>query len=62
MFNSITCSDTKAGRYSSENITLTLPPTISATDLKWLSMYCITYTHNFGEVTFPDTLNVPPHV
>ncbi|XP_067933767.1 protein Skeletor, isoforms B/C-like isoform X1 [Watersipora subatra] len=53
---------TKAGRYNSKDITLTLPSTISATDLKWLSMFCISYSHNFGEVVFPSNLNVPAHI
>lgn len=53
-------SDRKALAYSVRDITLTLPSSISATDLKWLSMFCIAYNHNFGEVTFPANLNVPP--
>ncbi|XP_067929644.1 protein Skeletor, isoforms B/C-like isoform X1 [Watersipora subatra] len=54
--------ESKAGRYNAKTITLTLPSSISATDLTWLSMFCITYSHNFGEVVFPETLNVPPHL
>ncbi|XP_067928629.1 protein Skeletor, isoforms B/C-like [Watersipora subatra] len=55
-------SDKKATQYSDRDIMLTLPSTISAIELKWLSMFCISYSHNFGEVTFPDDLNVPPHI
>jgi len=40
---------------------LTLPDTMSVTDLKWLSMFCISYAHDFGNVKFPANLNVPPY-
>lgn len=55
-------SERKARAYSDEDIMLILPETISATDLKWLSIYCITYKHNFGEVFFPADVNVPPYM
>ena len=58
----MTCSDRKAKRYNSDTIILNLPDNISATDLKWLSMFCITYTHDFGNVQFPANLNVPPKI
>lgn len=58
----IPCRDRKATQYADRDVLLTLPSAISATELKWLSMFCISYSHNFGEVTFPDDLNVPPHI
>ena len=57
-----TYSDRKAGAYADRDIVLTLPSTISATDLKWLSMFCVDYSHDFGNVKFPSELNVPPHM
>ena len=55
-------SERRAGAYSNKDIILTLPPNISIHNLRWLSMYCITYNHNFGEVFFPRNLNVPAYV
>lgn len=48
------------GAYSGQDITLTLPASMSVTELRWLSIYCIQLSINFGEVFFPANLNVPP--
>ena len=55
-------SDRKAEAYSNKDIILTLPSNISIYNIKWLSMYCISYRHNFGEVFFPENLAVPVYV
>ena len=54
-------SDRKAEAYSNKDIILTLPSNISIYNIKWLSMYCISYRHNFGEVFFPENLTVPAY-
>ena len=46
--------------YTNKDITLTLPSTLSFTNLKWLSLWCRRFTQDFGNVFFPADLNVPP--
>jgi len=50
--------------YEGQDVTLTLPNDLTVFNITWLSMYCITYTHNFGQVNFPAAaqLNVPPYI
>ena len=55
------CRNRKARAYSDRTITLTLPAGVSATDISWLSMFCVAYDHDFGNVRFPADLNVPPY-
>jgi len=42
------------GRFNQEEITLTLPDDLKATELKWLSVWCRKFAVNFGDVYFPD--------
>eukprot|EP00091_Calanus_sinicus_P018432 TRINITY_DN4204_c0_g1_i2.p1 TRINITY_DN4204_c0_g1~~TRINITY_DN4204_c0_g1_i2.p1 ORF type:complete len:164 (-),score=22.21 TRINITY_DN4204_c0_g1_i2:108-599(-) len=37
-----------------ENILLTLPPGVQTSELKWLSLFCRRYRHNFGQVILND--------
>merc|ERR1712072_1562929 len=49
-----------SGRFSGDkDITLTLPDTFKATDIKWLSVWCRAFSVNFGDLTFPDGLALP---
>merc|ERR1712020_750208 len=49
-----------SGRFSGDKeITLTLPDTLKATDIKWLSVWCRAFSVNFGDLTFPDDLALP---
>merc|ERR1712110_10793 len=48
------------GQYSGDkDIKLTLPDTLKATDIKWLSVWCRAFSVNFGDLTFPDDLALP---
>merc|ERR1711997_511782 len=48
-----------SGRFSGDKeITLTLPDTLKATDIKWLSVWCRAFSVNFGDLTFPDDLSL----
>ena len=50
------------GRFSGDkDIKLTLPDTLKATDIKWLSIWCRKYSVNFGDLIFPDTLSLDEH-
>jgi len=42
------------GKAENEDIFLTLPPHLQASDLKWLSVWCKAYSVNFGDVEFKD--------
>jgi hypothetical protein len=46
--------------YKGKNITIQLPGNLTVYDIEWLSMWCIQYKQNFGYVSFPKNLNVPP--
>jgi len=42
------------GQYSGDtDIKLTLPDTLKATDIKWLSVWCRAFGVNFGDMSFP---------
>merc|ERR1711997_223767 len=46
-----------SGRFSGDKeITLTLPDTLKATDIKWLSVWCRAFSVNFGDLIFPENL------
>ena len=36
---------------------MTLPKTLKATDIKWLSVWCRAFQVNFGDLTFPEDLS-----
>jgi len=42
--------------HGDKDITLTLPDTLKATDIKWLSVWCRRFTVDFGSLIFPDDL------
>lgn len=44
-------------RFNGEEIVLTLPETLKATDIKWLSVWCRAFQVNFGDLTFPEDLS-----
>ncbi|XP_019624549.1 PREDICTED: protein Skeletor, isoforms B/C-like isoform X1 [Branchiostoma belcheri] len=54
--------DQRLPRYTGQTITIMLPGDVTVYDIKWLSMWCIRFTANFGEVFIPSDLNVPPLV
>lgn len=43
-------------RYNGEEIILTLPDDLKATDIKWLSVWCRRFRVNFGDMFFPEDL------
>ena len=50
------------GRFSGDkDIKLTLPNTLKATDIKWLSIWCRAFSVNFGDLIFPDKLSLGEH-
>lgn len=44
-------------RFDGEEIVLTLPETLKATDIKWLSVWCRAFQVNFGDLSFPEDLS-----
>ena len=51
------------GRFSGDkNIKLTLPDTLKATDIQWLSVWCRAFSANFGDLIFPDNLSLDEHI
>ena len=36
---------------------MTLPETLKATDIKWLSVWCRAFQVNFGDLSFPEDLS-----
>lgn len=57
-----TGSLTKLNAYRDQTITLTLPAQYSFFTIDWLSMWCVLAVQNFGHVTIPDNLNIPPYI
>ncbi|GIY08079.1 hypothetical protein CDAR_90811 [Caerostris darwini] len=45
--------------YQGKDIELKLPGDLTIFDIEWLSMYCIAFQQNFGDVKIPKFLNVP---
>ncbi|XP_065335104.1 protein Skeletor, isoforms B/C-like [Cloeon dipterum] len=46
--------------YRGQTIAIQLPENLTVYNIDWLVMWCIQYKHNFGYVTIPKDLNVPP--
>lgn len=46
--------------YQGEDIEIQLPGNLTVYDIDWLSVWCVEYRHNFGHVTIPKDLDVPP--
>jgi len=44
-------------RFNGEEIVLTLPDDLKATDIKWLSVWCRAFSVNFGDIYFPEDLS-----
>jgi len=44
-------------RFNGEEIVLTLPDDLKATDIKWLSVWCRRFRVNFGDMFFPEDLS-----
>jgi len=44
-------------RYNGEEIVLTLPDDLKATDIKWLSVWCRRFRVNFGDMFFAEDLS-----
>ena len=41
-------------RFSGEEITLTLPDSLKASEIRWLSIWCRRFSVNFGDIFFPE--------
>ena len=52
--------------YQGESINLVLPEDLTVFDIDWLSLYCIQYSENFGEVFFRQDIvrrgDIVPHL
>jgi Electron transfer DM13 len=48
-------------KYNGDDITIKLPGDLTVYDIKWLSMWCVKYSVEFGHVDIPKDLNVPPY-
>ncbi|XP_067928652.1 protein Skeletor, isoforms B/C-like [Watersipora subatra] len=48
------------GRYSGKDIVLTLPENLSFRNIKWISVWCIAFAMDFGNVFLTDVQNIPP--
>lgn len=46
--------------YQGEDIEIQLPGSLTVYDIDWLSVWCVQYRHNFGHVSIPKDLDVPP--
>ena len=47
----------RLGKLDNEDISLTLPPHLRVRDLKWLSVWCRSFSANFGHILFPDKIH-----
>ena len=47
------------GRSDDEQIALKLPSNMKVGDLKWISVWCRRFTVDFGNLIFPDNLDLP---
>jgi len=52
-------SSEKLGAYSNKDIVLTLPGGKTLKDVRWVSVWCDSFSVNFGELTVPGRLNYP---
>ena len=57
-------SPEKLREYTGETITIVLNPGqgVRESGWRWLSMYCILATQNFGHVVIPENVNVIPYI
>jgi hypothetical protein len=46
--------------YRGQDISLRLPDNYTIFDFDWFGLFCITYRENFGHVSIPKNLNIPP--
>ena len=42
----------------SQDVTLTLPEDTKVSDLKWLSVWCRAFSVNFGDLIFPEIVEI----
>ena len=49
-------------RMRNENVLLALPGNLRVSDIRWLSIWCIRFTVNYGEVYMPKDLQIPAKV
>ncbi|XP_013385793.1 protein Skeletor, isoforms B/C [Lingula anatina] len=50
----------KLGEYTGQNLTLRLPKDLTFHTVEWLGVWCVLFGVNFGYVSIPLELNVPP--
>ncbi len=46
--------------YSGQDISLRLPDNYTIFDFNWFGLFCISARENFGHVSIPKNLNIPP--
>ncbi len=49
-------------RMKNKDILLTLPGTMKIRDIKWLAVWCMRFTVNYGEIYIPEDLKIPEKV
>ena len=49
-------------KMKNKDILLTLPGTLKVRDINWLSVWCMRFTVNYGEVYIPKDLKIPEKV
>jgi len=47
--------------YENQNIELLLPQDLSWKDIDYLSVYCVSFKHNFGYIKIPKNMNLPEY-
>ena len=52
----------KLKKMKNKDILLTLPGTLKVRDINWLSVWCMRFTVNYGEVYIPKDLKIPEKV
>ena len=52
----------KMQKMKNKDILLTLPGTLKLRDINWLSVWCVRFTVNYGEVYIPKDLEIPEKV
>ena len=58
------CSLEPLSAYNDQTIEIMLPGDLTVHDIDWLSIYCIEYSVDFGNVMIPDLQdeNIPPFI
>lgn len=51
---------TRLRAYRDEDVTLRLPGQLTVFEIDWLSVFDVESGENYGSITVPDDLNVPP--